>query len=502
MTTPQQSEQCSNFCCSDFYNMAEQEVKRPTDPLQNDIHPIFGRDKFVVPGWIPGLKSKSADEEYQCLGPSLRLASRLMTTDAFMKHVVTVADGDIYLDATNSKSVRRGRKVETLSETFTPDGRCRNILIYPRQRRVNDAMRLRARRIMNQLVDFVTFSVGTVEDGACCAAAMGPLPRNVPSCFFAGRLSVIELQSWARHQFREARRNPHLPERAVLMAHFMYATFILHETFGHALMNARFNSRAHEPWFQNRTASEAGYELQNALFGGIVYDQYVQLHHDDQRQIPPCRDIHGRFVLTMSAWPSSFLSHHYLSRGLPMGHRVPVGHFDSIVRVPDTFLSDIQSERFWTWRRLFSSSKELEEPLVPRNGPRWIFKYCGPRRQLWTNCNELPDEGLWVGEGENKYSPARIGPGRGLMVFVGSASSAGNPEWVGKEIKKIAARRSLRERGLRDDHVAMAGRFMEYCEPMDVCEPVDIWESDDLRLPSEFLIRLGRIARQFLLGGT
>ncbi|KAM3415167.1 hypothetical protein BST61_g10289 [Cercospora zeina] len=478
MTTPHNGEQCSNFCCSDFYNMAEEEFQVPTDPLQNAIHPIFAFDKFAFPGYT----SESAVEEYKILAPSLRLASKLMTTDAFMKHIVTMVDGDVFFDATNSQFFRRGRKVEKLSETFTPDACDKNILIYPRQRQVNDAMRIRARIIAHQLTHLVSMSVGDAEDSPCCAATMDPLPGNIPIYFSYGHRSLVHLKSWATH-LANFTWPLHRPERELLMAQFTYATVILHETFGHALVKARFGSRVQEPFFQNCTTSEAGYELQNALFGGIVYDWYVQLHPDDQRRIPPCRKVDEQYILAMAAWPNNYLAHHYLWHHMPMGFRRQVGHFDSIVRVPEAFLSNIQSERFWTKRQLFSSRKDLEGPVVPLNGPRWIIKYCGGRRKYATRCDELPDEDLWFGEEYDKFSPPRIDWEWPSVVFVGSASSKGHPEWVGKEIEKLAARRTLRQRGLLDDHVAMAGSFVDSLEPEDVWEPEEVSESEDLRLP-------------------
>ncbi|PPJ50210.1 hypothetical protein CBER1_07210 [Cercospora berteroae] len=454
------SKRCSNFCCSDFYNAVDEEVKAPTDPLQNEPHPIFARQQFT---FDHDLTEDQADDEWEYLVPTLRLATKLMTTDAFKKHVVGIVDGDIYLAASNARKRRRGRKVQNLPETFTSEWQPKDILIYPKQKRVDNVMRSRAEEIMMQLVDLVSFSVmdDTEDFSGVAEAVIGPHPDDIPLAFSYGCKSHIML-AWG------PTAQPCKNERQLLNAQLANATTLLHETFGHALVAARVGHRCPEPYLRNCTLSECGHDVISAIFGGIIHNIRIDVSPDWQNELR-CRDINDeKHVLSLIDWPSNNIAHRYISaRDATFGSRGQVGHFDKITRIPESFLSDVHSERWWAERGQKGTQEELEGPLVPRNGPKWILKWVGARVKRFTNCHELRNGTHWFGEQDCEECDPQFGKNSHLeWIFVENAPNADLPEWVREEIDNISRKReSSRELGLSDEKVTVAGAFMDMYDP-------------------------------------
>lgn len=92
---------CKDYCCSAFLHF--QDVIDPSVicDLDNNINPIF-RPKNV------------SDEDYARAAPALRLASRALLTDAATKYLLTMSEGDIFLDGKTAKSKKalvKGRQV-------------------------------------------------------------------------------------------------------------------------------------------------------------------------------------------------------------------------------------------------------------------------------------------------------------------------------------------------------------------------------------------------------
>ncbi|CAK1356457.1 unnamed protein product [Cercospora beticola] len=457
------SKRCSNFCCSEFYNAVEEEVKAPTDPLQNEPHPIFAREQFT---FDPDFTEERADDEWEFLIPTLRLATKLMTTDAFKKHIVGLVDGDIYHAASNAQKPRRGRKIKCLLQTFTPEWQPKDISIYPKQKHIDDAMRSRAEEIMMQLVNLVSFSVidDTEDFSGVTEAVIGPLPDDIPLAFSYGCKSHITL-AWG------PTAQPCTDERNLLNAQLANATTLLHETFGHALMAARVGHRCPEPYLRNCTLSECGHDVISAIFGGIIQNIRIDVSPEWQNELR-CREIdEDKRVLSLIDWPSNNIAHRYISaEDATFGSRSAVGHFDKITRIPESFLSDIHSERWWAEREQNCTKAELEGPLVPRNGPKWIIKWVGERVKRFTDCHELRNDNTWVGEQGRETCGPQFGEDSSVeSMFVENVPSADLPEWVREEIDKIARKRdSSRELGLSDDRVRAAGIFMDiYDSPQE-----------------------------------
>ncbi|GIZ49872.1 hypothetical protein CKM354_001289000 [Cercospora kikuchii] len=457
---PKISKRCSNLCCSDFYNAVEEEAKAPTDPLQNEPHPMFAREQFT---FDPGFTEEKADDEWEFLVPTLRLATMLMTTDAFKKHVVGIVDGDIYLSAANAQKPRRGRKVQSLAETFRPDWQPKDIMIYPKQKYIDDAMRFRAEEIIMQLIDLVSFSVidDTEDFSGVTDAVYGPHPDDIPLAFSYGCKSHITLAWGPTGQRCENERN-------LLNDQLANATTLLHETFGHALVAARVGHRCPEPYLRNCNLSECGHDVISAIFGGIIENIRVDVSPDWQNELR-CREIdEDKRVLSLIDWPSNNIAHRYISaRDATFGSRGQVGHFDKITRIPESFLSDIHSERWWADRGQKSTKEQLEGPLVPRNGPRWILKWVGARVKRFTNYHELRNDSTWLGEQGSEECDPRFGKNSHIeWILIENAPSADLPEWVRGDINKIARKRDpSHELGLPDDRVAVAGIFMDMYDP-------------------------------------
>ncbi|USW58175.1 hypothetical protein Slin15195_G114940 [Septoria linicola] len=376
------ADDCPGFCCSDFKTLVDEPVLLQDDPLQNLIHGLFARSRF---------EKHISDRGYDdLLRDACQLVSRLMTIDAFVKHVVKTVNGEMYVAAGSIKP-RRGRRIHSISEADCGGGYKQDILIYhtETQRVVTDDMRKEARLIMQDMIDAVEFSISWPNDGQI-------RPSVSASC---QRLEEQSLENYTsqdgRKRYKHGCRSKIILSTRVLFEtiedpkrkigepadtrnaarKLFLVTSILHE-LGHALINMSIGPDNWEPYVCNLWCSEGGFDLENALFGGLIRTQLMEepsaayCASNETGRAPRYTE---HFLMT--EYPSSLFARIYHERGSQMGMRDnPKYPFDEVRRVPARYFVDIFTESFWTQRELVSEHIR-SGPVRPPVMAVWVAEY-------------------------------------------------------------------------------------------------------------------------------
>ncbi|KAK4618955.1 hypothetical protein CLAFUR0_11908 [Fulvia fulva] len=375
---------CKDYCCSAFLHF--QDVIDPSVicDLDNNINPIF-RPKNV------------SDEDYARAAPALRLASRALLTDAATKYLLTMSEGDIFLDGKTAKSKKalvKGRQV-----SWSEVDQLERVL----KRHTDDQitagkslMRSRAGRLIANMTDMVQFFF---DDPLACgsgqtAALEGPLLPNLHQRFPRGTRSLIcispvyfeELESpsqWARH-------------------HFRLAEVLLHE-LAHAVHMAVNGHRCVECFYKNATFSEAGYEFTSEIFGGILSGgiaaafspcSHFQEEYRRRELIidgkPAECSINGKDAVRVPmllSWPCPLTQKHYNANGWAFGART-VHHpgISKVTRLPMSWVRSIFTSSFWEenasqWSATRNTSRKvpwwlmgLENTFFEETGQTWLVE--------------------------------------------------------------------------------------------------------------------------------
>ncbi|KAI5357281.1 hypothetical protein Slin14017_G122900 [Septoria linicola] len=438
---------CAGFCCSDFKNFVDEPTVHQNDPLQNPVLEFFTSDRFnVSKAWYKAV-----------LFDACRLASRLVWTDAFVRHVVTVMDGDMYGDS--GKSFRRGRRLTSISEVKSEEGNPRGILLYA-QKAVTHEMRNRARLIMLDMIRNIDFVIAMPDEKRLpegAAAVCRQLPdrravfRNMSDRqrFKHGIRSQIVLGWRVWWPVVQTLIKSDAPAEPAMPYHrWQLARTILHE-FGHALSNARFGPDTHEPFHHSSWCCEGGFDLENALFGGIIQEAPLEE--------PPIAHYQGtgpsqHEYCIMMDWPSRLIARDCIDGDAYLGLRgEPAFLFDRIHRVPNRFFNEILTESFWK-KREKAGAEVLAGPIRPTSMPTWIAEAvpCGI-----DESNPPGDQifGLHTPHDESK-------DGRKTRWRLADINSPSLNDWVRNDLHAINSKRQWRGRKDFDDCFSLEESFL------------------------------------------
>lgn len=191
---------CKDFRCSEFLSFRGEIEPTIVCDLDNEINPVF----------VP---QNLSDEAYAKAAPAFRLALKALLTDAAMKYLPTMADGDMYKATYNDKGLCKGDKItwqqvdeiEQQPPVVAPNGERSiwfvRILKYPSSthpRSVNDEMRERARVLIANMASMIDteFTDFDGEDDAPngrSSAFEGPLPAHLHQHFRRGFRSINQI---------------------------------------------------------------------------------------------------------------------------------------------------------------------------------------------------------------------------------------------------------------------------------------------------------------------
>ncbi|KAK4616141.1 hypothetical protein CLAFUW4_10657 [Fulvia fulva] len=365
---------CIDFCCSDFKSFDEPPFQS-IEPLQNAIHPLFAFSQF----------ENVTQQDYDVLLTlPLRLASRCLKTDAFVKYAVIMTHGDLYTSRSSPTKLRRGRKV-TWAEIDAPGYDPINDVALIRcpnptwGKGVSPTMRTDSSNITNALRRVINFAIAPLQDG--CGGETLPVATTrgmcpVPDLNRGGQVR-IEIAQIALDEGRRTSSNTgHEKYRWC----FHFARVVLHE-LAHGINYVANGDRSVEVYFKNSPYSEAGFDLEGPLFGGIFFQETLRLPfmvpHD-----PDCSNANVT-VDAMREWPSGAMAWKYISGFGKFGNRITPTNGEIIYHVPSQAITTLFDEGHW--RDVLSTHGG--RPLIDRRTfPRWVCKWHCPCDQRGEAC--------------------------------------------------------------------------------------------------------------------
>ncbi|CZT16702.1 uncharacterized protein RCC_02537 [Ramularia collo-cygni] len=365
---------CPQYCCSDFANFLNDLLaEHPKPDLKNDIHPLLTYDKFPM----------ISEEGYRMLELTLRLATKMLEDDRTVEYVVTTVDGSLHLD--HDVASKPGREVTYAEIDAQPNAKdaagisTTRLLRYPRARLVandqltapvwvTDDMRQRARDILRTLAEVLEridvvdmFGEGRTNttNGILSPAAQKMFPR--------GQMAKITFSQTTIGAFLQY-KDPHCPQ--ALAEQYILARSFVHE-LAHVLSQAVNGARQEEVYYKDCVLAEAGFDLENALFGGIA-----SMHQMGEYTEHP-KDLTGQAVI-QELYPTGRLSKQYAGNGASVGQRAELDEFCTVQRIPWLFMTTMFTEKFWREDVPNMGSG----PIQPKKKVRWVIKLVLPGEEV------------------------------------------------------------------------------------------------------------------------
>ncbi|KAF2167796.1 hypothetical protein M409DRAFT_53760 [Zasmidium cellare ATCC 36951] len=376
---------CLKYCCSAFHTYQDVELAKASD-LTNDIIPLFARDRY---------RSKI---DYSVLEPSLRLASQLLSSGGAASWLVTMVDGDIHFVRGTAKGARvQWSEIDSMRDSV-------GIAIFPQLARhlkegyFQDVEKTgeRAAHILQNLSNMIDIDFANLPPDVrgYSKAVEGPLgpdlmthwPRGVRSQVFVAAEKYFELFKLTTRQKEGLLSNKEL-ER-LLLTQFSYAMTLVHEV-GHSVHCAAEGSvHRGEPFFGDCALAEGGYDLEAAIFGGLLDGNITMTTRHYAKDSGLCRQAkervrQGQYVknaLTLTKWPSGIYQHSYHAGHSIMGSRKDLSLVDEVARVPLSFIGDLFSMRYWEIQK---SADTLDSLRVPTRG-QWLV---GANKKTGRHCD-------------------------------------------------------------------------------------------------------------------
>lgn len=368
-------EKCQNFCCSSFVTYQDSALSKTPD-LQNEIHPLFAREHFT---------DQSID--YSLIEMPLRLISHWLTLDAVVRLIVVMAEGELWLKFPWKPPMLTDFK--TLDE-LNLRGEWPHVGRYakPDQQKVGPEMRERARELLLRAVGLVRFSINERpgSDGLTRGSELklqhDKFSRCCKSTVYVGK---VVYQSIERYRPEQDEHSTSHASTWQLLNQYNLAQQLIHETF-HALENLFNGFRKSEVFYEDLSLAEAGYVVENAIFGGslISTSALISSRADEwctasqQRETP-------KPVMALIEWPSALHKEMYEQMRLKMGVRqVNEERSTTISRVPLSAIEDMFTNDFWQ-----SQGKPRTDIRLPVRG-QWFARWNKTKRQIepWMSVSE------------------------------------------------------------------------------------------------------------------
>lgn len=354
-------ELCDKICCSDFLNLPPPpDASTWTFKLTNSVHTLFTQSKFHR---FDGETLEPLDQAtYDKLIPALKLATCMLSADSAVHYVCTMHDGTLHKEISpNSESTAlEWSEIDAVEAPF--DGLDEKSLPQAKLTRrplktvsSAESMRDRSAQLLEQL-DGVLASIMFVDQSQPGKTVhFGPNNRRY------GRLDDVARKNFPRAMATHIKLSTSATkiDEEVLSSRSLYviARLIVHE-LGH-VMNKAFNGyRKEEVFYQNSCTNESGFELENALFGGICEEYDLQNYLPDLFTSPtPC--------LISETWPSPRVFEWYAGKPYDFSRRRDCGQYVNVVRLTPTFLAALCDDFYWALRaRAKYSSPVLDTRLI------------------------------------------------------------------------------------------------------------------------------------------
>lgn len=361
---------CPQYCCSDFANLPDDRLAdHPKPDISNEIHPLFSFTKF------PTL----SEEGYKMLDLTLRLASKMLEDDRAVEYVIVNTDGSIHMD--HDVGAKQGREYtfaevdaqETNSENRLPTTR---LLRYSRGSFgwtsnqptahvwVTDSMRQRSKEILLNLVeilerfDFIEM-IGDGRTDTTDEALSAEAKQNFPRARSAKITFALSTVGAFIHY-----EDPHDP--IALAEQYILARSFIHE-LAHVLTQAVNGERQEEVYYKDSVVAEAGFDLENALFGGVAAMHQLWEYTEHPKNLTG-------LAVVQELYPSGRLSNMYTEKGVDVGSRAPLDDYCVVQRIPWFFMTSTFTEKFWKE----DVPRMGSGPIQPDKKHEWAVKLVLP----------------------------------------------------------------------------------------------------------------------------
>lgn len=305
--------------------------------LSNNIHPLFARNKFV------GL----TNAEYDQLEMPLKLASRMLGNERVARLVVTMTEGDLCRILPDGSTTQSKRNPQTLATvpltTLSMDSLQSTPLVRQRRRTMAFSdMKTRSDEILLQLAGMLDrIQVDHSSDPSDYTEATTNAPQtsvlqNFPAA--KGCMALMNLRRSTVWTFRNYTEHSLLR----LVYQFELAKTIVHE-MAHVLTIAIHGPRHDEVWYDTACCNEIGFEIELALFGGIIDMMDIGQFRGNNAPPTPVQ------VLVREQYPAQrFIQMYANSTTSPkISNRCAIDKYSVVDRIPFQFVASMFEERFW-----------------------------------------------------------------------------------------------------------------------------------------------------------
>lgn len=369
------TDSCHSFCCSPFVTYSDPPLTKTPD-LQNEIHPLFARERFT---------DQSID--YSLIELPLRLISQWLTLDAVVRLIVVMADGELKVDVPWKQPMLTD--FEKLDE-LRLRGEWPNVGRHAKtdQKEVGPKMRERARELLLQAVGLVRFSINVRpgSDGLTKASKLklqhDSFPRGCKSTVFVGKNIYEGIERYHPRQGQSPTSDARMWH---LLNQYNLAQQLIHETF-HALENLFNGIRKSELFYEDLNLAEAGYAVENAIFGGTLIgtSTLISSRTDEWCTASQQRES-SKPAMTLIEWPSGLHKEMYEQMRLKIGVRkVDRERSTTISRVPLSAVEAMFTNDFWQCQ-----GEPRTEIQLPVKG-QWFARWNRTKRQIepWMSVSE------------------------------------------------------------------------------------------------------------------
>lgn len=319
------------FADSEFARFLDPPTATVTPNLSNTIHPLFQRTMFT----------SLSDAEYALLQNPLKLATRMLYDDRATKFILGMAEGSLHYLFPNG----------VIGPAISPLPPLQNFRLLRRSRppigplipgsQVTLLMKLQAQIILQNLVSTLDRIevVGIGANGNKTSFSTTPTDASGRAFFLAtaSYKSMIKLEYYRVWDFSFEQNN----SVAQLACHHHLARTLVHE-ISHVLSVAAHGARgmsSSDVFLDGDLLNEAGFNLERALFGGIISEYDLADYLPNQSAT-----AWGPFL---NEYPTQRYIDLYKAANLTIDQLRPFDKFFTMSRISWAFLASMFTEEFW-----------------------------------------------------------------------------------------------------------------------------------------------------------
>lgn len=358
--------------------------------LSNEILEIFMWGKFIGTDWYP----------WRSLDIPLKLASRLLLDDRATRYITTMVDGSLYPIGAGNQTLAGYDLAPLLLQGVPLDSQ--RLVRCSRQdpnAPVTNAMRRRSREIPRDLAHVFYRTEIVAPNMKGDFTGLTPRPMTARGRQLFPKAPSREIGIWLNHDTAWSSQQ-YAPNSNIARVHqFVLARTLVHEV-AHVLSMAVHGHRIEDVFYEDEPCNEAGFNLDNALFGG-------NLHFNDLVPLLVNFPSTGMFPYRLQ-YPDRDLIARYkaLVNTADIAERQITDKYTFITRIPCVFLASMFTESFWRDQVPGMAGG----PIEPTPSHRWIvhFVLVGEWMMTEQGLDQATSGGFWPCVWDDGSLPPRV----------------------------------------------------------------------------------------------